>query len=161
MVSAPAVDSAEFRRLLGRFSTGVAIVTATDADGNPAGMTVNTLTSVSLEPPLVSICVERIADMHGVMEQASTFVVNILEAGQELLSRRFAVKHPDRFEGVGFRQDEGLILLDGVLAHITCEPWSRLEAGDHTIFVGRVIGGTTHNGQPLLYYRGGYAGLSR
>ncbi|MGH7657656.1 MAG: flavin reductase family protein, partial [Gemmatimonadales bacterium] len=60
-MSAPAVDSAEFRRLLGRFSTGVAIVTATDEDGNPAGMTVNTLTSVSLEPPLVLVCVERIA----------------------------------------------------------------------------------------------------
>lgn len=160
-MSAPPVDSAEFRRLLGRFATGVAIVTAPDSDGNPAGMTVNTLTSVSLEPPLVSVCVERSADMHGVMERASTFVVNILESGQELLSRRFAVKHPDRFEGVGFRQDEGLILLEGVLAHITCETWSRLEAGDHTIFVGRVIGGNTHNGQPLLYYRGGYAGLSR
>lgn len=160
-MSAHAVDGAEFRRLLGRFATGVAIVTATDHEGNPAGMTVNTVTSVSLDPPLISICVELSADMHAVMEQATAFVVNILESGQELLSRRFAVKHPDRFEGVGFRMDEGQVLLDGVLAHIACEQWSRLEAGDHTIFVGKVIGGTTHRGQPLLYYRGGYAGFGR
>lgn len=157
----PAVDPSEFRRLLGRFATGVAIITATDQDGNPAGMTANSLTAVSLEPPLVSVCVDCTADMHTVMERAPVWVANVLEAGQESLSRRFALKHPDRFEGVGFRQDEGLILLDGALAHITCEPFARHAVGDHTIFLGRVVGGATHQGEPLLYYRGGYAGLSR
>jgi flavin reductase (DIM6/NTAB) family NADH-FMN oxidoreductase RutF len=155
------VGPSEFRRLLGRFATGVAIITATDQDGSPAGMTANSLTAVSLDPPLVSVCVDRAADMHAVMERAPAWVANVLEAGQESLSRRSALKHPDRFEGVGFRQDEGLILLDGALAHITCEPFARHEAGDHTIYVGRVVGGATHPGEPLLYFRGGYAGLGR
>lgn len=146
---------------MGRFATGVAIVTATDAAGNPAGMTANSLTAVSLDPPLVSVCVDRAADMHAVMEQSAAWVANILESGQESLSRRFALKHPDRFEGVGFRQHEGLILLEGVLAHIICEPFARHAVGDHTIFIGRVAGGETHPGEPLLYYRGGYAGLGR
>ncbi len=157
----PPVDPSEFRRLLGRFATGVAIVTATDTDGNPAGMTANSLTAVSLDPPLVSVCVDRAADMHVVMEGSQAWVVNILESGQESLSRRFALKHPDRFEGVGFRQQEGLILLEGALAHIICEPFARHAVGDHTIFIGRVVGGETHPGAPLLYYRGGYAGLGR
>ena len=87
-------------------------------------------------------------------------MVNILDSPQEALSRRFADQHEDRFDGVGYhRSPEGLILLDGALAHIECERTRPIPAGDHTIVIGRVIGGGTGDGRPLLYYRGGYAAL--
>lgn len=156
------VDPARFRQLLGRFATGVAVITATDAEGNPAGMTANTLASVSLDPPLVSVCVDHAADMHRTLTQAQGFTLNILAANQEALSRRFAEQGTRRFDGVGFhRTERGAIVLDGVLAHIECERFADFPAGDHSIHIGRVVGGITAEGEPLLYYRGGYAGLGR
>jgi len=155
------VDPSQFRQLLGRYATGVAVVTANAGDGTPAGMTVNSLTSVSLVPPLVSICVDTTADMHRVLHQTDRFILNLLAADQETISRRFAGQDENRFEGIGYRLSEhGLIVLDGVIAHIECERHATFEAGDHTIFVARVTDGTTASGQPLLYYRGGYTALS-
>ena len=151
------VDSAHFRQLCGHFATGVVIITAADSAGAPAGMTANSFTSVSLSPPLVSVNVDHSSDFHPVLLQADGYVINVLESGQEALSRRFASKDPRRFDGVGYRLDDrGYILLDGVIAAIACVPHNRFEAGDHTVFVGRVIGGTVAPGRPLLYYRGGY-----
>jgi len=151
------VDPAEFRQLCGHFATGVVILTATGPDGRPEGMTANSFASASLEPPLISINVDHAADMHPVLLQAQVFALNVLGSGQEALSRRFADDAPGRFDGVGYRVDDrGYVLLDGVLATIACVPHSRFEAGDHTIFVGRVTGGTVGSGRPLLYYRGGY-----
>jgi flavin reductase len=124
-------------------------------------MTASSLASVSLEPPLVSVCIDHTAELHAVMVEAPAYVINILESGQEELSRRFAEKHRDRFDGVGYHTGpEGQILLDGALAHIECQTWARYPGGDHTIVVGRVIGGNTHDGHPLVYYRGGYAALA-
>jgi flavin reductase (DIM6/NTAB) family NADH-FMN oxidoreductase RutF len=154
------VDSAQFRQLLGRFATGVAVVTTTDAEGAPAGMTANSLASVSLSPPLVSLCIEREAHLHASILRASAFVINVLSSSQEALSRRFAGPHPNRFDGIGYTlNDRGLVVLDGTLAHIECERYADYPGGDHTIVVGRVIGGSTCDGRPLLYYRGGYAAL--
>lgn len=155
------IDPFLFRQLCGRFATGVTVVTASDAEGLPVGMTINSLASVSLNPPLVSIAVDQAATMHPALMGATRFVVNVLEAHQESLSRRFANGLPDRFEGVGFhRSAQGDILLDGALAHIECEKLSSMTAGDHTIFVARVVGGTAgETGRPLLYYRGGYADI--
>jgi len=156
------IDSALFRTLLGHFATGVTIVTARDADGRPTGMTANSLASASLVPPLISICIDKQADTHRVLADRRPFVVNLLRAGQEELSRRFALKQGgDRFEGIGYQLSTlDLPLLDGVLAHIECEFHAAHEIGDHTLFVGRVIGGTTADGRPLLYYRGGYTDLA-
>ena len=124
-------------------------------------MTASSLASVSLQPPLVSVCVDHAAELHDVIVGVPDFVVNILESNQEELSRRFADPNDDRFDGVGYRVGpEGQILLDGALAHIECEPFARYPGGDHTIIVGRVVGGDTHDGHPLLYFRGGYAALS-
>ena len=124
-------------------------------------MTASSLASVSLQPPLVSVCVDRSADMHDLIVAADEFVVNILDSEQEALSRRFADEHEDRFAGVGYKLGtDGQILLDGALAHIECERFATYPAGDHTIVVGRVIGGDSREGHPLLYYRGGYAALS-
>jgi flavin reductase (DIM6/NTAB) family NADH-FMN oxidoreductase RutF len=123
-------------------------------------MTASSLASVSLHPPLVSVCIDHTADLHDTIAASERFVVNILESGQEALSRRFADQHEDRFEGVGYhRSPEGLVLLDGALAHIECERHATYPGGDHTIILGRVIGGGTADGRPLLYYRGGYATL--
>jgi flavin reductase (DIM6/NTAB) family NADH-FMN oxidoreductase RutF len=160
-LSQPAIDAARFRELLGRFATGVTILTVRDPSGQPAGMTASSLASVSLQPPLLSVCVEHTADLHDRIVAAPEFVVNVLESRQEELSRRFADEHDDRFDGVGYHFGlDGQVLLDGALAHIECERYAVYPGGDHTIVVGRVIGGDTGEGHPLLYYRGGYAAMS-
>lgn len=152
------MDPYQFRQLCGRFATGIAIVTASDATGNPTGMTVNSFTSVSLDPPLVLVAIDRMATVHAVLEVANGWAVNILGAHQEALSRRFATGLPDRFEGVGWhRGPGGDVLLDGALARLWCLPVAAVPAGDHTLFIGRVMGGNAaEHGRPLLYYRGGY-----
>lgn len=154
------VDDAQFRQLLGRFATGVVVITLTTPDGRPHGMTANSLASVSLRPPLLSVAIDRGATMHDLITQSDQFVVNILSSQQEALSRRFADPHDDRFDGVGYHVGQrGGVLLDGALAHIECIRHTTLEAGDHTLVVGRVVAGATADGHPLLYYRGGYTGL--
>ena len=159
-MTAPQVDPFQYRQLLGHFATGVTILTTMTPEGKPLGMTANSLASVSLSPPLISVCVDHEADMHPVILKASEFVVNVLASDQEALARRFSDKYEDRFDGVGYRlSPEGLLLLDGVLAHLVCRRQETYPGGDHTIVLGRVIGGTTHEGHPLLYYRGGYAAL--
>jgi flavin reductase (DIM6/NTAB) family NADH-FMN oxidoreductase RutF len=154
------VDPSQFRQLLGRFATGVVVLTVTTPQGHPLGMTANSVSSVSLHPPLLSVCVDCEAEMHDAILQARQFVVNILSSPQEALARRFADQHEDRFDGIGYRlSPEGLVLLDGALAHIECMRQAEYPTGDHTIVVGRVVGGSTADGRPLLYYRGGYAAL--
>jgi flavin reductase (DIM6/NTAB) family NADH-FMN oxidoreductase RutF len=129
-------------------------------DGRPVGLTVNSLTSVSLRPPLISICVDREREMHDTILGAGRFVLNVLRSPQEALARRFSERHEDRFEGIGYQlSPDGLILLDGTLAHIECERYARYPGGDHTIVIGKVTGGAVKDGRPLLFYRGGYAGL--
>jgi flavin reductase (DIM6/NTAB) family NADH-FMN oxidoreductase RutF len=132
----------------------------TAPDGRLLGMTANSVASVSLNPPLISVCVDHEADMHGAILHVEQFVVNVLSSSQETLARRFADEHEDRFDGVGYHlSPDGLVLLGGALAHIECQRYADYPGGDHTIVVGRVIGGTTSKGRPLLYYRGGYAAL--
>ena len=159
-MSAPDLDPANFRQLLGRFATGVTVLTTREADGRAVGMTANSLASVSLRPPLLSVCIEHEATIHGALAAAPAFAVNILAATQEAISRRFAGLQAGRFDGIGYRLSErGLVLLDGAHAHIECERHAVVEAGDHTIIIGRVVGGATGDGRPLLYYRGGYSVL--
>ncbi len=121
-------------------------------------MTANSLASVSLRPPLVSVCVEKATDMHRVLGGATRYVLNVLDQHQEELSRRFATAPPeDRLQGVSYRETaDGLIVLDGVLGHIECDRYADFPLGDHTLFVGRVTGGSVSDGFPLLYYRGLY-----
>jgi flavin reductase (DIM6/NTAB) family NADH-FMN oxidoreductase RutF len=159
-VSHAGIDSAQFRECLGRFATGVTIVTVERSDGRPVGMTANSLASVSLEPPLLSVCVDRQAELHDLILAAPGFAVNVLESGQEALARRFADPHEDRFEGIGYQTGpRGEILLGGALAYIRCQRYAQYPGGDHTIVVGLVTSGSTVDGRPLLYYRGGYAAL--
>ena len=110
------------------------------------------------QPPLISIAIEHSASAWAVLEKARLWTVNILEANQESLSRRFAAATPDRFDGVGWQRGaDGSLMFDGALAQIVCERWGSMEAGDHTILLGLVVGGkAADHGRPLLYYRGGY-----
>ena len=159
------IDPATFRSVLGRFASGVTVVTVRDNQHYDHGMTVSAFCSLSLEPPLVLVCIEKSASLHAVIangETASQFAVNILESKQEELARRFADDHPNRFDGVGFtRGTTGAPIIDDCLAVIECEVQSRHPAGDHTIVIGAVIASATSEGSPLLYYRGGYATLER
>lgn len=154
------VDPDQFRQLLGCFATGVTVLTTRDLQGRPIGMTASSVASVSLEPPLVLVSVNQQHDMHAPLKGATRFVLNVLAAGQETISRRFAAEHPDRFDGIRYRETEhGMPVLDGVLASIECEKQDEARGGDHTVFFGLVTGGTVSDRPPLLYYRGGYTGL--
>ena len=156
------LDPDSFRAVLGRFASGVTVVTARGADGRDAGMTVSAFCSVSLEPPLVLVCIARDASLHPLLADGLPFAVNILAGGQEALSRRFSGPDPNRFEGIGFvRGQRGVALLDDVLAHLECRVVALHPAGDHTIVVGQVESAVVHPDRPLLYYRGGYAQLER
>jgi len=150
----------EFRSVLGRFPSGVTVVTTKDGDGSDKGMTVSAFCSVSLDPPLVLICIEKNASAYDALATASGFVVNILAVSQEQIARRFSIEDVDRFEGVGYsRSQNGFAVLDDVLGVIECVISAMHDAGDHTIIVGEVEAARAQNGTPLLYYRGGYAQL--
>jgi flavin reductase (DIM6/NTAB) family NADH-FMN oxidoreductase RutF len=157
-----AIDPDEFRAVLGRFASGVTILTARDSEGRDHGMTVSAFCSASLVPPLVLACIDRSADMHDVLRKATHFGVSILAEGQEALSRRFAELETGRFDGIGYsRAESGVVLLDDALGHLECRRVDRYDAGDHAIFVGEVEWAACQQDRPLLYYRGGYAQLER
>jgi flavin reductase (DIM6/NTAB) family NADH-FMN oxidoreductase RutF len=157
------IDPDSFRSVLGRFASGITVVTTVDAQGRDVGMTVSAFASVSLRPPLVSVCIDHAASMHGALRAADRFGINILGADQEALSRRFAaVESSHRFEGIGYERGEsGVVLLDDALAHMECVRVAQHEAGDHTLFLGEVERAVARDARPLLYYRGGYAQLER
>jgi flavin reductase (DIM6/NTAB) family NADH-FMN oxidoreductase RutF len=156
------VSPDEFRSVLGRFPSGVTVVTTKAADGSDQGMTVSAFCSVSLEPPLVLICIEKSASAYDALTSAAGFVVNILSATQEQIARRFSIIDIDRFEGVGYsRSQHGFAVLDDVLGVIECSTFAMHDAGDHMVIVGEVEAMRAENGTPLLYYRGGYAQLER
>ncbi len=154
------VSEEEFRAVLGRFPSGVTVVTTTDDSGTDQGMTVSAFSSLSLHPPLILICIEKTASAHRALTTAPGFVVNVLSARQEQVARRFAIVDIDRFDGVGFtRSARGYAVLDDVLGVIECTRDKLFDGGDHTIIVGSVEEMRADAGTPLLYYRGGYAQL--
>lgn len=153
------IDGSEFRRVLGHFATGVAIVTSRHADGRPCGLTVNAACSVSLEPTLVLVCIERSADSHGCIEAAGYYAINVLDERRgETLSRRFATWGAgDKFRGVAYHEEAtGAPVLEDALAWVDCRVVAAYPGGDHTIFLGEVLAADAREGTPLVYYRGGY-----
>ena len=146
-----------YRSLLGCFATGVTLATTLDAEGRACGMTASAVSAVSLEPPLLLICVNREANFHAALGSGVGFALNVLAADQEAISQTFATDIEDPFATVPFRLgDAGLPLVDGALAHIVCAPWGSFEAGDHTVFFGRVTGGESFPRPPLVHHRGRY-----
>ena len=151
------VTQSEFRSALRHFAAGVAVVTTRDAEGQPSGLTASAFTSVSLDPPLILVCVDREAVCHPAFEAHGWFAVNVLARDQAHLSRRFALSGGDKFAGLAFRSGlAGLPLLDGVLAALECRLVARHAAGDHTIFIGQVEGAAVEGGHPLVYFQGDY-----
>jgi flavin reductase (DIM6/NTAB) family NADH-FMN oxidoreductase RutF len=150
--------------VLGRFATGVTLVT-TQLGDEPHGMTANAFTSVSLDPPLVLVCVDRAADSHDIIDRAGVFAVNVLSLQQEELSTRFAVKEgpgAHRLDGVPHHAGEtGAPVIDGCLAYLDCRVAGRYPGGDHTIFLGEVVdAGQLSDEGPLVFYQGRYTGLA-
>ena len=146
---------------MGSFPTGVTVITAESEPGKVHGMTANSLTSVSLDPLLILICVDQKARLLKCLKAQRRFGVNVLKDSQQRLSEFFALLEQDPAEeerlGVRFRwTDSGIPLLEDALAHITCSVAAQYMSGDHTIFVGEVQSLALNEGEPLVHHRGGY-----
>ena len=150
------VDDAEFKLALSHFASGITVVT-TEWEGSPYGMTVASFASLSLHPPLVVICIEKTVKSHDAIAAAKKFGVNILAAHQAEVSNRFASRIGDKFAGLEWaRGTTGVPVIADSLTTIECAVRDQLPGGDHSIFVGEVVAIAVRDGQPLLYYRGGY-----
>ena len=156
-------DEATFRQVLARFATGVVVVTGTTPDG-PAGLTCQSFSSLSLDPPLVMLSTARSSRTWPRIAATGRFAVNVLGADQEDVSGRFAVSGGDKFAGQGWRPGGfGNPLLDGAIAHVECDIDALHDGGDHEIVVGRVRGIEAPGldaGSPLVYYRSRYRSLA-
>jgi len=155
------MDGATFRDTMGRFATGVCIVTAFSEHG-PAGLTTNAVTSLSLDPPLLLVCFDNASRTLPVVREAERFAVNILRTGQEELAKTFASKAlPDeKFAAVTHTVDHGVPVLDDALAWLACDLQALHPGGDHTIGVGAVTQLGASEGEPLLFVRGRYVSLT-
>ncbi|MFQ5866230.1 MAG: flavin reductase family protein [bacterium] len=155
-----AVSPEMFRQVMGRFATGVAIITVKTKEG-VHGLTVNAFTSVSLEPPLVLICIQKNGISHACIVKADSFVVNLLSEEQIDLANRFAdseLSSHERFKNVSYRNSaQGVPILDGNLGHLECRIVNQFEGGDHTIFLGQVEKAeVAEEKSPLLFYNSRY-----
>jgi flavin reductase (DIM6/NTAB) family NADH-FMN oxidoreductase RutF len=160
---AAALDIAELRRTLGSFLTGVAVATTLDEKGNPKGFTANSFTSVSLDPPLVLVCVDKSAGCYPAFAATSHFAINILCDAQQHVSRAFASKSSDKFAGMAWVSGiTGSPLFPDSAAWLDCGLHNRVEAGDHLIVIGRVLSfGHSPATRPLGYHRGSYIAVGR
>lgn len=151
-----AIEQADFRHVLGHYATGVAVITA-DWTSGPVGMACNSLTSVSLDPPLISFCPGKTSETWPQLRGAGRFVVNVMHRDHGELARRFALKGTDRFAGVAHHQRRCGPALDDALAWVDCVLDAEHDAGDHTIVVGRVVGLEAESElEPLVFFRGRY-----
>jgi flavin reductase (DIM6/NTAB) family NADH-FMN oxidoreductase RutF len=151
-----AFDDRELRRVLGHFATGVVVLTAHNA-GERAGVTVNSFSSLSLNPPLVLFSLTRTLRSLPVFLEAERIGINILSADQRDVSHRFATAGADKWAGTAISSgSRGALLIDDALAHLECERHSVVDGGDHLIFICRVLGFRSNSGEPLMYFRGGY-----
>ena len=160
-VDAPeSVTPVRLREALGRFATGVTIITCADAQGEPVGLTANSFNALSLDPPLVLWSLRLQSVKLPAFQQAAGFVVNVLARPQLQLSRRFASKHEDRFDGDDWSTGiAGAPVLAGCVAVFQCEMVSQQAAGDHVLFIGRVVSLSQQALAPLVYQAGHYHGL--
>lgn len=152
-----AISPQEFRNALSTFASGVTVVTTADEDGALYGLTVSAFCSVSLEPPLILVSIEKSARCHDVFAETGRFAVNILAEDQREISERFATQLEDKFHGIRHSQlDSGMPSLDGCVAILDCRVEHTYAGGDHTIFVALVEETEVSGGGPLLYAEGRY-----
>jgi len=154
-------DPRTLRDALGCFATGVTVVTCVTSDGTPAGLTVNSFTSVSLDPPLLLVCLHRMAASSGALVEATHFAINVLQNGQQPASMRFATRDEDRFGTTPWSRGEaGAPILADSLGVFECERYAVYDGGDHHILVGQVVKASFDASlDPLLYFRGRYRRL--
>ncbi|HMI88862.1 MAG TPA: flavin reductase family protein [Polyangiaceae bacterium] len=156
-----AIDGHLFRAVLGSFPTGVTIVTTVAGDGVPRGVTCNAICSVSADPPLLLFCLAKKAGCLPAVLERKAFVVNFLAVGRGDLSTRFASPIDDKFAGVQWQPSTlaggSPILTDDIVAHAECTLSQVVDAGDHQVLIGLVVGGSANGGSPLMYLRRMYA----
>lgn len=150
-------DTGGLRRALGRFATGVTVITARDAEGRPVGFTANSFNSVSLDPPLILWSLARTSARLPVYREAESYAVNVLSTLQAALARRFSARVDDRFAGVAWHAGlGGAPVLDGALAVFECRHEAIHPAGDHELFIGRVDQVREGSGRPLAFFGGDF-----
>ena len=151
------IDSQELRNVMGHFATGVAVITTKDKTGQSFGLTANAFTSLSLNPPLALICIDKKVQCYYCFDESKVFAVNILNEGQEELSRRFATKGIEKFDGIKCHMGmNGLLLLDDAIGYIESEIVKSYDGGDHTVYVGEVVNATATGDSPLIFFKGKY-----
>jgi len=156
----PSLEPQRLRQAFGKFATGVTIVTAADAQGSAVGVTANSFSSLSLDPPLLLWSIARSSSNYAVFRQAGHFAVHILDHAQAALSRRFSATGVNRFEGVPVESGPGgCPLLRDYHVRFECSVSERHEGGDHLIVVGRILNVEHQRGNPLLFYGGRFARL--
>lgn len=152
----------DLRNAMGRFATGVAVVTASTPGHPPIGMTINSFSSVSLEPPLVLFSIDKKAHSLTRFREAEDFAINVLAGHQRELSARFTRPLSANWDDIELRKGSGgAPLLSGAVAWFECVPWAAYDGGDHLIFVCRVVGFTLReDGEPLVFFAGRYGGFN-
>ncbi len=154
------IETQELRRVMGHFATGVTVITTKDKDGTPQGLTANAFMSLSLNPPLVLISVDKGATCYVCFEAGSGFTVNFLAEGQEEISKRFATKGIDKFNGLQWHPGgNGAAIIDGVIGYVECKITQCHDGGDHTIVVGEILNVSATGDRPLLFFKGKYQRL--
>jgi flavin reductase len=160
MNSSMAFDSKKQRKIMGQFATGVTVVT-TGGEAGMHGLTANAVASLSLDPPLVLVAVDKRAHTLDYLKKNRCFAVNILRLDQEEISRRFATPGPKDFSGLKISTASTTApILAGCIAFLDCKVVDIFPGGDHEIFIGEILEGEDHGGQPLLYHAGGYRRLA-
>jgi flavin reductase (DIM6/NTAB) family NADH-FMN oxidoreductase RutF len=151
------VEAADFKRAMAQFATGITIVTTRNDAGEPLGLTVNAFSSVSLDPPLVLVCIDNRSEANAGFRASRAFGVSVLAEHQEEWSRRFSIPGPAKFADGSFTTSRhGLLLVPDALAHIECRVAAAHAAGDHTVYVGEVLALATRPGRPLVYHGSAY-----
>jgi flavin reductase (DIM6/NTAB) family NADH-FMN oxidoreductase RutF len=155
-----AIEPQELRRVMGHFATGVTVITTKDQGGNPNGLTANAFMSLSLNPPLVLISVDKGATCYGCFGLQNGFTVNFLSEDQEEISRRFATKGADKFADLKWQPgSNGAAIIEGVMGYVECVITESHDGGDHTIVVGEIVNAGATGERPLLFFKGKYQRL--
>jgi flavin reductase (DIM6/NTAB) family NADH-FMN oxidoreductase RutF len=152
------MEKYEFRRVMGSFASGVTVTTVMGVDGMPRGFTASAVSSLSLEPRMLLVCVNEKSTSLKVIQEAGNFTVNILAADQQEVAQQFATQGEDRFAGIRWRRgpETGAPVIDGSLAYAECKLAGSCRGGDHVVLMGEIVGGDAHEAEPLLYFRGRY-----
>lgn len=156
------MDPVTLRRVMSRFATGVTVVATPHLGGGVCGLTANAFTSVSLSPPLVLVCLDRGSLTWPCLQASGRFVASFLAQDQHHLSLRFSERREDKFDGVPHRPSElGAPIVEGAIGWVGCTVEAEYPGGDHVIVLGRVVDGDAGEGEPLVFFRGGYSTVAR